>query len=84
MVATLGAGEISGAAGRVGGDDGGLVVIVYVAAFFALLTVGYYRTPFSHDDPARNFYGQRSTSEKVSYYRLDFIGHLQVSGAVSR
>jgi hypothetical protein len=84
MIAAHWTGEVPGTAGRVSGDDGGLIVIINVAAFFALLTVGYYRTPFSHDDPARNFYGQRSTSEKVSYYRLDFIGHLQVSGAVSR
>ena len=60
--AALGAGEVPGATGRVGGDDGGLVVIINVATFFALLTVRHHRAPFSHDDPACNLYGQRTTS----------------------
>ncbi|MBV9454142.1 MAG: hypothetical protein JOZ19_08515 [Rubrobacter sp.] len=64
MIAALRTGEVPGATGRVGGDDGGLVVIIDVAAFFALLTVGHHRTPFSYDDAARNFYGQRTTSGK--------------------
>ncbi len=64
VVAAFRAGEVPGATGRVGGDDGGLVVVVDVATFFALLAVSHHRAPFSHDDPARNLYGQRTTPPK--------------------
>ncbi len=61
IVAALGAGEITCAAGRVGGDDGGLVVIVDVATFLALLAVGDHRAPLVYDYPTRDLYRQRAT-----------------------
>ncbi len=61
IIAALGTGEVPGAAGGVGGDDGGLVVVVDVAAFLALLAVGDYCAPLIHDDPTRNLYRQRAT-----------------------
>jgi hypothetical protein len=62
VISAFGAGEIPGAAGRVGGDDGGLVVIVDVAALLALLTVGDHCAPLVYHYPARNLYCQRATS----------------------
>jgi hypothetical protein len=64
VVAALRAGEVSGATSRVSWNDGGLLVVIDVAALFTLLTVSNDRAPFSDDDPTRNFYGQRVTSEK--------------------
>src|SRR5215213_4922599 len=62
VVCAFRAGEVPGAAGRVGGDDGSLVVIVNVAALLALLAVGDHRTPLVYYYPARNLYCQRATS----------------------
>src|SRR5215213_1363520 len=62
VVRAFRAGEVPGAAGRVGGDDGSLVVIVNVAALLALLAVGDHRTPLVYYYPARNLYCQRATS----------------------
>jgi hypothetical protein len=62
VVRAFRAGEVPGAAGRVGGDDGSLVVIVNVAALLALLAVGDHRTPLVYHYPARNLYCQRATS----------------------
>ncbi len=61
IVAALGAGEVTCAASRVGGDYGGLIVVVDVAAFLALLAVGDHRAPLVHDYPTRNLYRQRAT-----------------------
>ena len=66
VVTAFGTGEVAGAAGGVGGDDGSLVIVVDVAAFFALLTVSDNSAPLVHDDPTCNLYGQRATSEKAS------------------
>src|ERR687895_1543165 len=77
VVSAFGAGEVTGAAGRVGGNDGGLVVIVDVAALLALLAVGDHCAPLVHDDPTRNLYRQRVTSMRDTcpqarfYRRLD-------------
>src|SRR5215217_6670368 len=62
VVRAFRAGEVPGAAGRVGGDDGSLVVIVNVAALLTLLAVGDHRTPLVYHYPARNLYCQRVTS----------------------
>ena len=62
VVCAFRAGEVPGAAGRVGGDDGSLVVIVNVAALLTLLAVGDHRTPLVYHYPARNLYCQRVTS----------------------
>ena len=62
VVCAFRAGEVPGAAGRVGGDDGSLVVIVNVAALLTLLAVGDHRTPLVYHFPARNLYCQRATS----------------------
>jgi hypothetical protein len=59
---TFRAGEVAGAAGGVGGDDGGLVIVVGVAALRALLAVGDHRAAFVYDDPACNLYSQGATS----------------------
>ena len=61
----LRAGEVACAAGGVGGDDGGLVIVVDVAALIAPLTVGDYRAPFTDHDPAHNLYSQRASSENT-------------------
>ena len=84
VVAALGAGEVPGATGRIGGDDGGLVVVVDVAALFALLAVGDHRAPFSHDDPTRNLYGQRATSEKMSISPANRILSEETASATTR
>src|ERR687894_323489 len=62
VVAALGAGEVAAAALGVCGDDGGLVVVVGVAALLALLAVGDDRAPVPHHDPAVHLYRQRVTS----------------------
>src|SRR5215216_5310819 len=62
VVRAFRAGEVPGAAGRVGGDDGSLVVIVNVAALLTLLAVVDHRTPLVYHYPARNLYCQRATS----------------------
>src|SRR5829696_4133495 len=62
VVRAFRAGEVPGAAGRVGGDDGSLVVIVNVAALLTLLAVGDHRTPLVYHYPARNLYCHRVTS----------------------
>src|SRR5918998_402256 len=75
IVSAFGAGEVPGAAGRVGGDDGGLVVIIDVATLLALLAVGDHSAPLVHDDPTRNLYRQRATSVRdVPARRLDSTG----------
>src|SRR5215212_7140748 len=66
VVCAFRAGEVPGAAGRVGGDDGSLVVIVNVAALLALLAVGDHRTPLVYHYPARNLYCQRATSVRYT------------------
>ncbi len=62
LVSAFVAGEVPGAAGRVGGDDGSLVVIIDVATLLALLAVGDHRAPLVYHNSTRNLYGQRVTS----------------------
>src|SRR5215210_4456321 len=64
VVCAFRAGEVPGAAGRVGGDDGSLVVIVNVAALLTLLAVGDHCTPLVYHYPACNLYCQRATSAR--------------------
>src|SRR3712207_5627294 len=72
VISAFGAGEVPGAAGRVGGDDGGLVVIVDVAAFLALLAVGDHCAPLVYHYPTRNLYCQHATSTRdTPAYRPD-------------
>ena len=56
IVAAFRAGEVAGTANRVGGNYGGLVVVIYVAALFTPLAVGNHRSPFSYYYPSRNLY----------------------------
>ncbi len=65
IVTALRAGEVARAAGGVGGDDGGLVVVVDVAALVAPLTVSDHSASFTDHDPARNLYSQRASSENT-------------------
>ncbi len=58
----LRAGEVARAAGGVGGDDGGLIVVVDVATLIAPLAVGDYSAPFTDHDPTGNLYSQRASS----------------------
>ena len=82
VVSTFGTGEVPGAAGGVGGDDGGLIVIVDVAALLALLAVGDHRAPLVHNDPARNLYCQRATSVRdTPARRPDSTASCQGAGA---
>jgi hypothetical protein len=67
IVSALGAGEVSGAPCRVGGDDSGLIVVVDVAAFVALLTVGDHCAPLVHHDPACDLYRQPAPFKSFVY-----------------
>ena len=65
IIAALRAGEVARAAGGVGGDDGGFIVVIDVATLIAPLAVGDHRASFTDHDSTGNLYRQSASSGEL-------------------